>query len=127
MGRLSLLAAGAALVVGGVGAGVAGADLLDGDDDRDRPDRVVTIAAPAAGTAAPAASTLTVDDGVPVGEARAVARLATAHLGGGRAVSVDRDDGRYEVEVQRADGALVEVLLDGGRRVVGTELDDGDR
>ena len=67
---------------------------------------------------------MVVDDGVPAEDAQPVARAAAEHVRG-RALSVDLDDGRYEVEVQRPDGAIVEVLLD-GRSVIGVETGEGD-
>jgi hypothetical protein len=127
MGRLSLAVAGAAVLALGAGGGALAATALDGDDDR-----VVPIAQPAApspsasaGATAATETDVVVDDGIPAAEARGVARRAAGHAGG-RAVSVDRDDGRYEVDVQRPDGAIVEVVLDGSRRVLGIDPGDAD-
>jgi hypothetical protein len=121
MGRLTLAALGAGVLALGAGGGALAASALDGDGDRDRIVRLAPDDAPSGATATPAE--LVVDDGIPPAEARDVARRAADHAGG-RAVSVDRDDGRYEVEVQRPDGAIVEVVLDGSRRVLGLDPED---
>jgi hypothetical protein len=42
----------------------------------------------------------------------------------GVALTVDRDDGRYEVDMQRPDGTIAEVLVDERFRALG--IDPGD-
>jgi uncharacterized membrane protein YkoI len=55
-------------------------------------------------------------------------KAALDHTGGGEVVDTETgDDGAaYGVEVRTKDGRQVEVSLDAGFRVVGTEADDGD-
>jgi hypothetical protein len=133
--RRTIIAAAAVALVLGAGGGALAAGALEPDDER-----VVALDQGATPAVAPATAgerdagdaddaddlarpgRLVVDDGIPAAEARDVARRAVAHTPG-RAVSVDRDDGRYEVDVQRPDGAVVEVRLDGSRRVLGVDLD----
>lgn len=67
------------------------------------------------------------DDAPLRGDTRARAEAAALeHTGGGTVVETEvGDDGAaYEVEVRRADGTQVEVELDDGFRVVGSERDD---
>lgn len=113
-----------ALVAGclalGASAGLAGASLLD---EEEAPP-VAPIAVPASKLPDRRAPRIVVDDGVPAGAAGAIAAAAAEHARG-RALSVDTDNGRYEVTVQRPDGAIVEVVLD-GRRVVRVRHGDGD-
>jgi uncharacterized membrane protein YkoI len=52
------------------------------------------------------------------------AEAALAALDGGTVVSVEGDDGGYEVEVRDADGTEHEVRLDAGFTVISTERDD---
>lgn len=115
------------LVIVGIAAGTGVAALLiDGDDER----LIAPISVPATSGSANTPDQrfepprVYVDDGIPVDEAEAVARAAVERVPGA-AFSVDFDDGRYEVEVQRPDGAIVEVLLD-GRSVVGVDQGEGD-
>ena len=126
MGRLTLAAAAAVLIALGAGGGALAAGALGPDDERtvalDHGATSTAATATAGGDDAVRPGRLVVDDGIPAAEAREVARRAVAHSSG-RAVSVDRDDGRYEVEVQRPDGAIVEVLLDGSRQVLGVDVD----
>lgn len=116
MGRLGIVVA----VVVALAAGAGGALLLS---DSDEPDR--TIAPVAAPTSDAPSTRVAVDDGIPVRDAEAAARRAADHVRG-QALSVDLDDGRYEVEVQRPDGAIVEVLLNDRRQVLGVESGEGD-
>ncbi len=122
MGRLKTTALIAGALAVGVGGGIAGADALGGDDDQ----TIAPITVPAANSASQAtqAPRVVVDDGVPTRDAKAVAQAAADHVKG-RALSVDIDDGRYEVEVQRPDGAIVEVLLD-GQNIIAVDQGDGD-
>ena len=52
-------------------------------------------------------------------------QAALAHLGGGTANAVERDDedAAWEVEVTKSDGSTVDVHLDANYAVVGTEDD----
>ena len=85
----------------------------------------------ALGTGAAAATAVIGDDDAterPIGgEARARAEAAAlAATGGGRVTDTEEGDEEslYEVEVTRADGSQVDVQLDAGFAVVGTEGDD---
>ncbi len=103
-----------ALVAAGIGVGagtVAAAGVLDGEE----PVAVVTMEA-----SEPAE--LTVEDGIARADAERLVRAATAEVAG-TALSVERDDGRFEVEVRAPGGRHHEVLLDDAFRVVGTDDD----
>jgi hypothetical protein len=103
-----------ALVAAGIGVGagtVAAAGVLDDDE----PVEVVTLEA-----GGPAE--LTVEDGIARADAERLVRAATAELPG-TALSVERDDDRFEVEVRAPGGRHHEVLLDDAFRVVGTDDD----
>jgi uncharacterized membrane protein YkoI len=88
----------AALAVGGVA--IAGAAGGDDDDGREQP---------IAGSALDKASAAALD-----------------HVGGGRVTETETGDEEslYEVEVTRGDGTQVDVQLDRGFKVVGSEGDD---
>jgi hypothetical protein len=125
MGRLRIAAliAAAAAAAGATGAGAVA--LLSDEGDREIPSIVIPADRTASvGTQQALGERLVVDDGVPGDAARTLARAAASHIGG-RALSVDTDDGLYEVEVQRPDGAIVEVVLD-NRRIVMVDRGDGD-
>lgn len=94
--RLAIVAA-AVLVLGAVGAGIAIAGGA-GDDDK-----------PLTGTALERATD-----------------AALEHTGGGSVIETEvGDDGAaYGVEIRLADGSQVEVQLDSGFNVTGTEADD---
>jgi hypothetical protein len=92
--RLVKVTAGAVLIAALAGGGVAWATA--GDDDEG------TVTGPTADRARAA---------------------ALAHVGGGKATEVERDGSTWEVEVQRADGSTLEVHLDSGYKVVGSETD----
>src|SRR5688500_282907 len=94
--RLAILAA-AVLVLGAVGAGIAIAGGVGGDDK------------PLTGTALERATD-----------------AALEHTGGGTVIETEvGDDGAaYGVEVRLDDGRVVEVELDGNFQVVGQENDD---
>jgi uncharacterized membrane protein YkoI len=92
------LIAAAIVVLAGAGAGIA---VATGDDDAtDKPIR-----------------------GDALDRARAA---ALQHTGGGRVTEteVGDEESYYEVEVTRGDGSQVDVQLDRGFKVVGTEGDD---
>jgi hypothetical protein len=97
----------------GVGAGTVAASGALGDED---PVQVITV------REAGAPAELTVEDGIARADAARLVRAATAELAG-TALSVERDDGRFEVEVRTADGRHHEVLLDDRFAVVGTDSD----
>jgi hypothetical protein len=65
------------------------------------------------------------DESVTGPEADRAAAAAVAHVGGGQAAEVEHAEGGagWEVEVKRADGTTVEVNLDQGYHVVGTQQD----
>ena len=65
------------------------------------------------------------DESVTGPEADRAAAAAVAHVGGGQAAEVERAEGGsgWEVEVKRGDGSTVEVNLDQGYHVVGTQQD----
>lgn len=119
--RLVLIVAAAAL--GGGGAGYALSAGLAGD--RDDGERLVAPAArsPATARSPDRSPDVVVDGAIPTADARR-AIAAAADRVDGVALTVDRDDGRYEVELQRPDGTVVEVLVDGRFRVLG--MDPGD-
>ncbi len=95
-----------------VGAGsVAAAGVFDGEE----PVEVITVEA-----GAPAE--LTVEDGIARADAERLVRAATAEHAG-TALSVERDDGLFEVEVRAPDGRHHEVLLDDRFVVVGVDDD----
>lgn len=112
-----------ALAVLGFGllAGAVLNDAFDGDEER-------TIMATPSGagsssqTSATAAPDIVVDDGIDTADARRAARAAENGFDG-VALSVDHDDRRYEVELQRADGTIAEVLVDDRFRALGIDPD----
>ena len=111
------------LVGGGVAAGIGGV-AASGAFAEDEPIQVITVdsAEPASGRA-PATSELAVEDGIPRAAAQRLAIAATERAPGS-ALSVERDDGLYEVEVRERGGDHVEVLLDDAFTVVGVDGDD---
>jgi hypothetical protein len=103
-----------ALLVAGIGIGtgtVAASGALDGEEPVD----VVTVEA-----GGPAE--LTVEDGIARADAERLVRAATAEVAG-TALSVERDDGLFEVEVRASGGRHHEVLLNDAFSVVGTDDD----
>jgi uncharacterized membrane protein YkoI len=100
--RTLLITAGVIAAAAGGGAAIAGAT---GDDDRN--EKAIT------GSALERAS-----------------QAALEETGGGRVTETEAGDGEsyYEVEVTKADGSEVDVQLDRGFTVVGSETDreDGD-
>lgn len=113
---LLILATVAALVGAGVG-GAAIAGAFDGDDERVLNE---TVGGPTpSGFAEPR---LTVDDGIARDKALALARAATERVPG-QALSVDGDDGDFEVEVRKADGTTSDVTLDAQAKVVSVDAD----
>jgi uncharacterized membrane protein YkoI len=87
----------------------------------------VVVAALALGGAAWAVAAANDDDGPSATgpDADRAKAAALAHVGGGTADAVERDDedAAWEVEVTRPDGATVDVHLDAGYDVVGVEGD----
>jgi hypothetical protein len=73
-------------------------------------------------------SAATGDDDTPLvgGELESASDAAIAHVGGGTVVDSEAGDGpeAYEVEVERPDGNVVEVSMDDGFDVIGSEADD---
>lgn len=65
------------------------------------------------------------DESVTGSEADRAAAAAVAHVGGGQPTEVEKAEGGagWEVEIERADGSSVEVNLDQGYHVVGTQQD----
>ena len=90
---------GTAIAAGGVAIATAGG----GDDDDDGTERPITGSA-----------------------LRSAGDAALEHTGGGRVTEteVGDEESYYEVEVTRGDGSQVDVQLDRGFKVVGTEGDD---
>ena len=113
-----------ALVIGAVvaaGAGVgAGTVLASGALGEDAPVEVITVPAD---TPAAAPGRFVVEDGIPRADAERLSRAALAEVPG-TALSAERDDGLYEVEVRDRSGNHVELLLDDGFRVVGRDGED---
>jgi len=108
-------------VVVAAGAGVgAGTVLASGALDEDAPVEVITVPseAPAA-----APSRLVVEDGIARADAERLSKAALAEVPG-TAISAERDDGLFQVEVRDRAGRHLEVLLDDGFRVVGTDGDE---
>ncbi len=96
---ITLIAGGVAIAVGLAGAGAVSASSDDdGDDD-----------VPITGAALDQASAAALD-----------------HLGGGRVTDteVGDEEGYYEVEVTLDDGRQIDVHLDEGFSVIGTEADE---
>jgi hypothetical protein len=96
--RIALIFAGAALITASTVGGAAA--LSGGDDDRDRP--------------------------IPASELEQAEQAALEETGGGSVTDteVDDEESKYEVEVTLDDGTQVDVQLDEGFHVVGTE-DEG--
>lgn len=117
-----------AAMLAGVAAGLvfAGAFL---DDDGDRTIEPIAVAGTSGDAAAASRArarrptTIVVEDGIGDGDARRAVAAAENDVGG-VALTVDRDGRRYEVELQRPDGTIVEVLVDERFGVLGI---DGDR
>ena len=101
--RKFIVIAGAAVVLGGAGAGVAVAS--SGSDSTEGPDVAIS------GDALQKAST-----------------AALASTGGGRVTGTEIDDEEsyYQVEVTLDDGSQVDVQLDKAFTVVGSKTDSGD-
>ena len=112
--RRALLLGGLVAVGIGVGAGTVAASGALGEED---PVEVITVREDGGGPAE-----LTVEDGIARADAERLVRAATAEVPG-TALSVERDDGRFEVEVRAPAGRHHEVLLDDALRVVGTDDD----
>lgn len=104
MHKRTRIVIGAAAVVGALAAGTTMA-VAGGDDDADEVD--TPISGPALERASAA---------------------ALAHTGGGRVTDteVGDEESLYEVEVTQDDGSQIDVQLDAGFDVVGTEGDDDD-
>lgn len=104
-----------AVLVGGLAIGGA-------FDDDDRTIMPIELRTQTSG-ASPPRPDIVVDDRIDDGDARKAASAAENRFGG-VALSVDRDDGRYEIELQRPDGSIVEVLVDDQFRVLGIDATD---
>jgi hypothetical protein len=105
----------AALVVAGIGVG-AGTVAASGALGEEDPVEVITV------QEAGAPAQLTVEDGIARADADRLVKAATAEVAG-TALSVERDDDLFEVEVRAPDGRHHEVLLDDAFDVVGTDDD----
>ena len=112
-----------ALLIGAVvaaGAGVgAGTVLASGALGEDAPVEVITVPAgrPPPGRRSSSSRTASPARTRSGCRGRALAEVA------GTAISAERDDGLYQVEVRDRTGRHLEVLLDDGFRVVGTDDD----
>lgn len=116
---LTLIVCVAILCVGAVG-GLALGGVFDDDDERTI--TPIAVGTNASDTSASARPDIVVDDGIPTGDARRAAQSA-ANRFDGAALTVDRDDGRYEIDLQRPDGTIVQVLVDERFRALGIEGD----
>ncbi len=98
--RIAIVIGGAAVVTAAT-MGTAGA--LSGDDDAQ-------------------------DQPIPASALVQAEQAALAETGGGKVTEteVDDEESKYEVEVTLEDGTQVDVQLDDGFRVVGTETDGAD-
>jgi len=99
-----------ATVLGGGGVGFA----VAGGFDRDRDDSEWLIAPGTAdGARSPASADrspdVVVDGAIRAADARRAISAAAKRVDG-VALTLDRDDGRYEVDMQRPDGTIAEVL-----------------
>jgi hypothetical protein len=115
----------AALVLAGAGVG-AGTVLASGALGDDEPVEVITVPAePASAPAEPGAesSRFVVEDGISRADAE---RLSAGALKAvpGTPISVERDDGLYQVEIRDRGGRILEVLIDDRFAVVGTDGDE---
>jgi hypothetical protein len=107
------------LVAAGAGVG-AGTVLASGALGEDAPVEVITV--PSDASDAPAGR-FVVEDGIPRADAERLSKAALAEVPG-TALSAERDDGLYEVEVRDRAGRHLELLLDDAFRVVGTDGDE---
>jgi uncharacterized membrane protein YkoI len=87
----------------------------------------LALALTASGTGLAVAAAERRDPAVPAEKADQARAAALQHTGGGRVIATEAgDDGAaYGVEIRLPDGSVVEVALDGGFGVIGTEADDG--
>jgi hypothetical protein len=95
----------------------AAALLVDATGADEKALQPIVVAAPPAGAQGENERELVIAEGISQPDAMRAARAAQQRYGG-RALTVDRDGAGYEVEVQRADGRLVEVLVDRRFRVL---------
>jgi len=113
-----------ATVLGGGGVGFAVAGGFDGDGDGDDGDRLIAPAKTStSATSSDRSPDVVVDGAIRTADARRAISAATNRVDG-VALTIDRDDGRYEVELQRPDGSIAEVLVDKRFAVLG--IDPGD-
>jgi hypothetical protein len=120
----------AVLVIAGIaiGGGTVAAAGIFGEEE---PVEVITVPVEpsnASGAGArPAESgvsaSLVTEDGIARADATRL-RAAALERVPGEAISVERDDGLFQVEVRDEQGRILEVLLDDGFRVVGTDGDE---
>lgn len=111
------------IALGALGAGAGGVLAYD-ELTHDEAD-VQIVSVPAAATpGSSSGARLTVEDGIERSRAQALAAAATQRVPG-RPVSVESEDGAYEVEVHSARGGLVEVVLDARGSVVGVDESEG--
>ncbi|KQZ67569.1 PepSY domain-containing protein [Nocardioides sp. Root151] len=66
------------------------------------------------------------DDDLRGDQRHRASQVAVDTAGGGKVTEAEKDDGFYELEVTREDGAEVDVRLDKDYKVVGTETDGPD-
>ncbi|MET0684538.1 MAG: hypothetical protein ABW060_04430 [Solirubrobacteraceae bacterium] len=120
----------AALVLAGAGVGAATV-AASGAIGEEEAVGVITVpvepadagGAPAASSADAGGTSFVVEDGIARADATRLRAAALARVPG-EAISAERDDGLFQVEVRDEGGRILEVLLDDRMRVVGTDGDE---